>query len=353
MEEKANTKTEKKRDPKKKRWIYICIVLLLIIGCILSRTCENYKYNIIHDPYLKEDFINALNEIKADTSKISNIEKIDNWAGGERYRFIYDDKITLIVYCNIGSTVESINFNDTKIYNRGYEPYNINNYVYESSYVFDLQTKSEEIVSLYLNYPSTAKFSYTNSDWAVARYNDIYYLASYVKAANAFGIYSTYNFKIGFHIIKTNSNFQYKAIYLFLGGQERFNYIDAYQPNEERTTVEPKYPLKNEEMNTGINLTYGVLGDYGKEETIDGITSIFYYIPAGKYIVTNLADRGTIFLDSNEMKKNSAGFLESVNSKTYTFESGSKGKTIQLEIPKDYHIEISMYTMINFEIVNP
>lgn len=257
---------------KKKNWIYIFISIFLIISCISFILNKNRKniYDEISDQYLKDDLINAFNEIKVNNSKISDIEKIDNWAGGERYRFIYDDKITLIIYCNMGSTVESINFNNVKIYHRGYESYDINNYVYESSYIFDLQAKTKEVVSLYLNYPSTAQFSNNNADWGIARYNNIYYLNSYVKAANAFGVYSTNNFKIAYHIIKENNSIKYKPIYLNLGEQEQFDYLDSYKSMEERKTVEPKYPLKNVPPTIGINLTYGILGDYGQEETIDG-----------------------------------------------------------------------------------
>ena len=340
---------------KKKHWIYIVIAIVLIIVIISWINSINNKknqYSVISDSYLKDDFINALNEIEADDTKISNIEKIDNWAGGERYRFIYDDKITLIVYCNAGSTVESINYNEEKIYCRGYESYNINHYVYKSSYILDLQTKAKEVVSLYLNYPSTAKFSYNNVDWSVARYNNIYYLSSFVKASNAFGVYSIIDFKIAYNVIEENNSMKYKSIYLIMDGESIFNHLDSYKSSEERKKVEPKNPYKYAMPISGINLIYGVLGDYGKEETIDGEKYIFYYIPAGKYIITNYGDSGAIFLDSNAMKKNSAGYLESVDSKMYTFESGSKGKTIQLEIPLDYHIEISMYTMVNFKIIN-
>ncbi|MBQ8885224.1 MAG: hypothetical protein IJY62_02485 [Clostridia bacterium] len=340
---------------KKKHWIYIVIAIVLIIviiGRINSIINKKNQYNVISDSYLKDDFINALNEIEADHTKISNIEKIDNWAGGERYRFIYDDKITLIVYCNAGSTVESINYNEEKIYCRGYESYNINHYVYKSSYILDLQMKAEEVVSLYLNYPLTAKFSYNSADWGVARYNNIYYLSSFVKASNAFGVYSIIDFKIAYNVIEENNSMKYKPIYLIMDGKNQFNYLNSYKSSEERKKVEPKNPYKYTMPASGINLIYGVLGDYGKEESIDGEKYIFYYIPAGKYIITNYGDSGAIFLDSNEMKKNSAGYLESVDSKMYTFESGSKGKTIQLEIPLNYHIEISMYTMVNFEIIN-
>ena len=343
------------KNVKKKRWVYIAVAIVLIIAIVSwidSINNKKNRYNVISDAYLKDDFINALNEIEADDKKISNIEKIDNWAGGERYRFRYDDKITLIVYCNLGSTVESINFNDEKIYYRGYESYNVNHYVYKSSYILDLQTKAKEVVSLYLNFPSTAKFSYNNADWGVARYNNIYYLSSFVESANAFGVYSTTNFKIAYNIIEENDNVKYKPIYLTLNGAKQFDYLDDYKFTEERNAVEPKYPYKNKMPTSGINLIYGVLGDYGKEETIDGEKYVFYYIPAGKYIITNYGDSGAIFLESNAMKQNAAGYLESIDSKMYTFESGSKGKTIQLEVPLDYHIEISMYTMVNFKIVN-
>ena len=338
---------------KKKYWIFICIGILLLICYMVPKINRNNKYKVINNQYLKEDIINALNEINADDSKISKFEKINSWTGGERYSFIYDDKIALTIYCNIGSTVESINFNDVKIYHRGYEAYDINKYVYNSSYIENLQLKTEEVVSLYLNYPYTAQYSYKNSDWRVARYNDIYYLSSSVKASNAFGVYSTINFKIAYHIIEENGNIKYKPIYLSLNGKEKFNDLDSYKPSEERKTAEPKNPSKNMIPTSGINLTYGRLGEYGKEEIIDGEKYIFYYIPSGKYALTNYGYSGVVFVASNEMKKNSAGYLESVDLKTYTFESDSYGETKQIEIPPDYHVEISMHTIINLQIVNP
>lgn len=337
-----------KQKPHKWQIVLACILVIAIIAWVF--TLFNDKYDVIEDDYLKQDFINALAEIQADAKKIEDLEKIEDWAGGTRYQFTYDNSIKLIVYCNMGSTIESINYNNEKIYYRGYESYNINDYIFDSYYQSILQIKSEEVVSLYLNYPSTAKYSLL--DWSYGRYGEIYYLSSVVEAANAFGVYSSYHFKIGYHLTEEEDNIKYKPVYLFLGEREIFNYLDSYISNEERKTVTPKYPFKNATNSTGINLIYGTLGTYGKKEIIDGETYIFYYVPSGKYLVTNNGNQSTIYVASDEMKRNSSGYLESIDIKIYSFEMGSNQKKLQIEVPEGYHIELSIHTNINLQSIN-
>ncbi len=338
--------------PQKKIKVWMILVAILAISYLLSliTKCTYDPYEAVKDEYLKNDLINALSEMQVDKSEVSDFEKIDNWAGGERYSFTYSNKITLTVYCNMSSTIDSINYGEIKLYYRGYETYNVNDYIFNEAYRLDLQIKSEDIVSLYLNYPATAKFS--SSYWTSARYDNIYYLASTVEAANAFGVYSTYNFKIAYHVVEEGDSWKYKAVYLSLGGKVQFNYLDDYVSKEERKTVEPKYPLKNATTTVGIHLQYASLGEYGKEEIVDGETYIFYCIPSGKYLVTNHGNMGTIFVASDEMKKNSSGYLESVDQKVYTFKTGSNGATMEIEVPEKYHIELSMQTNINLQKID-
>lgn len=327
----------------KKKFLFITLILTLILSVFVA--CKdnsdsssdlengNSKYAILNDTYLQTDFENALTEISAEESKMSALTKVEDWAGGSKYKFTYANKITLYVYCNMTSTVDSINYGDEKIYYRGYESYNINNYVYDDSYEYTLVFASEDYVKLYLNYPSTAKFPASNS-WSISRYNDIYMLSSWVKASNAFGVESQYDFTTGFYVTEA----EIKCIYLNIAGETKLNNINQYKPTTERKQVEPKYPNKNSNGNTdGINLVYGQLGTYGKNENDNGYSYIAYYVPSGRYTVINNGNMGTIFVSNN------------TDTHTYRFASGSTGETKEIVVPSGYYIELSMYTNITLQ----
>lgn len=319
--------------------VFIMFLLTMGGGCT-STINEKSFLNDINDEYLRTDIENALSEIVADYSKIKKFEKIENWDSGERYRFEYDGDITLIIYCNGGSTVDSINYGVEKIYQRGFESYNINSYVRDLSILTYLETLSEDYISIYLNYPSTAKYS----NWAASRYDSIYYIGGKVKSSNAFGAYSTYAFLVGFYLYKENYNEYVKCIYLEIGNNVKLNDVDNYKKNE-RKTVEPKYPYK-QITSEGINLISGVLGDYGKEETIEGEKYILYYVDYGNYTAINNGYKATICVESDEMKKNSSGYLECVDTIIYKFKSNSKGEKIDIVIPKGYHIFLPLNSNI-------
>ncbi len=321
---------------KREKFFFIIFIAALITygiwTIIVNKNTINNKIflNTIDDEYLKTDIENALSEVSADYSKIKKFEKIDNWAGGERYRFKYDNDITLIIYCNGGSTVDSINYNQEKIHQRGFESYNINNYVRDLSIINELEILSEDQISRYLNYPSTAKYS----NWAAGRYDAIYYIGGKVKSSNAFGVYSTLSFTVGFYLYKENDNTYPRCIYLKIGNNIKLNYVDNYK-KEERKTVEPKYPYKSV-TTEGINLVSGVLGNFGKEETIDGEKYILYYVDYGNYTAINNGYMATILVESDEMKKNSSGYLECVD--TIIYKLKNKGDKIDIVIPEGYHI---------------
>ena len=341
----------------KTKLLSIILVFIVFIGIFagcqnsdnpnndVNNSTEQDKFAILSDSYLKMDLINALNEIKIDETKMSAIEKLEDWAAGPKYAFTYADKITLVIYCNLNSTVESINYNDEKIYYRGFEPYNVNNYIWQSSLLEVLIPYSQNIVKSYLNYPSTAKFPSVSSEWAIARYNNLYYLESWVKASNAFGVEDKINFRTGIYI---DQNSNYKTIYFKINGITKLDLTDQYQPSVERKQVTPKYPGKNPIETQGINLKYGQVGQYGEEKIIDGVSYIYYYLPYGTYNVINNGNSGVVYVASDEMCQNEEGYWENVHTEIYKFEKGSHGKNQTIDIPEKYHIELSMYTNVSF-----
>ena len=335
----------------KKKVLLLVIILIVILSFAVAcndidnangekNNTNDDKFSGISDSYLLKDFENALIEIGADKMKMSKVEKIGDWAGGTRYQFTYANKISIIVYCNMNSTVDSINYNDEKIYYRGYESYNINQYVYDPSHIEYLIPYSQEVVKSYLNYPLTAKFPLTSSEWAVERYNNIYYLSSWVKASNAFGVESKSDFKIGVSLKEGASGNNYQIIYFKIGGEEKINVVKDFVSSEERRQVEPKYPNKNNGSDiNGIHLVYGQLGVYGKNEVENGYSYIAYYVPSGKYNVVNNGNVGTFFVTND------------VDTKTYRFENGSNDKKIEIIVPSGYHIELAMQTNITLQLV--
>lgn len=318
----------------------IAILIFTIAACSnsINEPNENIdKHGIFNDSYLQSDFENALVEIKADETKISDFTKIEDWAGGTRYKFTYENKITLNVYCNTTSTVESIVYGDEKIYYRGYESYDINNYVYDQGIIDILIPSSQNFIKLYLNYPSTAEFPWTSSEWSYSKYNDIYVLSSWVKASNAFGVESQSNFTIGFYIGENDT----ECIYIKIGDDIKVNKVNEYKQTETRKQVTPKYPDKTSSTSgNGINLVYGQLGEYGKNENDNGYSYIAYYVPSGKYTVINNGNYATIFISKGE------------DTKTYRFEGGSVGQTKEIVIPEGYYIELSMHTNITLELID-
>lgn len=319
---------------------FLVVLILTAVACNDSTNESNEnidKYAIFNDSYLQADFENALLEIHADETKLSNLTKVEDWAGGTKYKFTYDGKIVLYVYCNMMSTIDSIVYGDEKIYYRGYESYDINNYVYDQGIIDILIPSSQNFIKLYLNYPSTAKFPWTSSEWSYSKYNDIYVLSSWVKASNAFGVESQSNFTICFYIGENDT----ECIYIKMGDDIKLNKVNEYKQAETRKQVTPKYPDKTSSTSgNGINLVYGQLGEYGKNENDNGYSYIAYYVPSGKYTVINNGNYATIFISKGE------------DTKTYRFEGGNVGQTKEIVIPEGYYIELSMHTNITLELID-
>jgi len=90
-------------------------------------------------------FVLACEETNINIENIKNVEKLENWAHGERYSFTYQNK-KLLVYFNGNNSINSININDTKIYRDGFTALNIDNYTdIEKQIEESIEAKDKEI----------------------------------------------------------------------------------------------------------------------------------------------------------------------------------------------------------------
>ena len=316
--------------------IFLSILLLIIFSLLLiSLTkCEGDTnlsqkgeecLNVINDDYLKKDLKYALSEIKVDINNIEEIKLSGNWVGGEIYdiKYYYKEenaRIILSAYTNLNSTITSINYStDQKIYDRGYEPYEISDFYFDIDYKYKLKDISKEYLSNQLYYPSTAK--------------------------NSFNMEIT-NTAVFAYVTK-NEGKSFLMVAYKLNGKIQFNNAEPYLKKEsDRQKKEPKYPGVNssDKNDNSIVLEYGILGKYGVENTLDNINVIEYKVPYGKYRVKNLSLRSVVFVANDTYYKNSNGYYE--NSILSSIQLTKKNEEAVIEVKEGYHIEISQYSIV-------
>ena len=300
-----------------------------------DETSTNSVFNdIITDDALVNDFINSCQMIGIDTEGISDFTQKDDWVGGPRFTFAYKGT-TFILYCNYDSTVNSINIIDLKIYYQNYIPLSVEDYLVDSSKVAELQVMSENYVKSVLKYPDDANFPWF--DWGFSRFDDIYVVSTTVTAKNALNVESDLSCYFEYRV--TDSN--YKLEYLVVDG-EIYKGSQSIIPEIEREK------LIDVTDSTGVGdtvlLVYGELGEYGKEVIINGEKYIWYEVPAGTYKVTSKVSYCIVFLDKDELHKNSDGYMESVNVETLRF--NEVNSTQQITINENEHLFITINSRV-------
>ena len=145
-------------------------------------------------------FVSACSDVGIDVNKIKNWKKVDDWSNGERYTFTYENML-LKVYFNFDGTVNSIsigNSTEIKLYEQGYEAYDIADYIVDTDTAFSLVPLAEEQIKSHLNYPTTANFSLL--DWSYGRQKNTYYLKSSLTAENGFGAQDDISFSCAYDV---------------------------------------------------------------------------------------------------------------------------------------------------------
>lgn len=287
---------------------------------------------IITDGALRQNFINACNQIGMDPEQIKDLEHVDDWINGPRYSFTYSG-MSFRLYCNTDSTVNTIKLGaDTDIYKQGYEPYNVADYIVDTSIASELTTLSESYVSSQLNYPSSADFAWL--DWNYSRDHNLYSVSSTVTAQNAFGVED----ELAFRLIYQVNDGTAKLLYFELDGNVLLNNLNSVS-KPERKKIETPQAEKAENSSNSIVLTDGELGKYGKEVDLDGETYIDYHVPEGKYSVSNNGNWCKVFVAKDKYYKNSEGYME--NEIVETLEFINYGETKTLFVCEGEHIELT------------
>lgn len=311
--------------------ILVLILALLLVGCGKAEPVETTPTEPPHDYVLEDEviinFYDIMQEIGVDRDEIKEVSKIDDWANGPRYK-VRTTYGTLRAYCNIDGTVSSIKIGtEINLYDRGFDTWKIDNFIVDSGVESLLIIETEDIARQFLNYPATADFPFL--DWTVTRQFNRYVVSSYVEAQNAFGVPSEIPFTAAYWI----ENDAYKLIYFEMNGSAIKNDLDDY-PLPEHVEVQEQTENSGE-----MRIIDGQIGEYGETVQLDGYEVIWYRLPAGKYEVTGKSKHSTIFVDKDEIKKNSDGYIEMENVATY---SVAYEETTTIEISEGQHISLVM-----------
>lgn len=298
---------------------------------------DDYKAfeKVISDDKLIENISKAMIEVGIDPQKISSLKQVNDWVAGERYNFVYKNN-GLTIYTNMDSTVHSMRLGATTLlYLQGYEAYNIEDYLVGSDMRAFLQSKAEDKVKTYLNYPSTADFPLL--DWSFGRDHELYSVSSSVKAKNAFGVESETPFTLTYKIQDNLST----LVYFIIDGYVVVNDEAALKRPERKEVAIQKDDNERENENTNeITLVYGQLGEYGKEITLDGYEYINYHVPQGTYTVKNKVKWCKMYVAKDEYFRNSDGYME--NEIVETIELNSPDETTTITVNQGEHIELTI-----------
>lgn len=305
----------------------------LTTSVIEEQPDEYLMISAISDTDLRDDFLNACSQIGMDVDEITDFKQVDDWAGGPRYSFLYLN-MPLRLYCNMDSTVNSIKLGlDEDIYKQGFEPYQISDYIVDATTSTELQILAEDQIKDYLNFPSTADFSWL--DLSFGRKKEVYSVSSTVSAQNAFGVEQDLPFKLMYKMTDNTTT----LIYLEIDGNILINNTSSIE-TEERKEVQSTCDTDETSEAEVINLIDGQLGKYGKTVNIDGTDYIKYFVPEGKYTITNNGKWCKVFLTKDEYFTNSSGYTE--NEIIETFDFTEPNQTATVTVGSDQIIELTI-----------
>lgn len=300
------------------------------------------KGNIIikglDDEIISMNVAEACKEIGLDISKIKRLKLNGSWFGGDRYHFTYEGN-GVEIYMNGDDTVSSINVGDVKVYEKGFEPLDISDYILQIGENIELQLLAEKTVKNTLNYPETAKFSFL--DWGYGRAKNIYMVSGLVTAKNAFGVKS----KMDFYIEYNKSDSLISTEKFVLDGQVL---LDSGKPSIETDKAQVYTEADYTNENEGIELVYGTLDKYGEEITENGNSYIVYNIPAGTYRVSTSMNYCVVIIEKKDFYINSTGFIEH----EVSMKQLSKDESIEITLMDDERVTLMVNAKVLFQLIN-
>lgn len=302
-----------------------------------TSSASNDKLNEIHNQTLRDNFVKACEQIKINPTEIKNLKQKDDWNSGPRYTFEYKNE-KFILYALSNGDVSSITIANValdKIYLDGYEPLNVNDFIFGISEETTLRLQAEEKLREYTKYPSTAKFNWTG--YSYSRRYDIYQISGTFKAKNSMGVEKNHSFIIEFRATDGN----YSVIYLNVNNE---NYIGSDTQFKELDRKELQLSDQNNPVdNDTITLKEGTIGAYGKKDVFDGEENIRYYIPAGTYKVEAITKNAGFYIETIELHKED-GYDTATTIRTIRL--ANTGDTDEFNISEDQCISLIMYTQV-------
>lgn len=278
----------------------------------------------------KKQFETAVESIGMDYSKVKNVRKLDDWASGTRYSFVYDG-FEYIVYELGNGEINTIcaGWKRTAIYERGYKPLNYKDFEPDISVIESLQPDMFERLSQYIEGETSIKSKIGSMMYS--RIYDYYSISGEVKAKNAVSK-KDFTFTVDY-IVKDGG---YECVYLALDGVVAFG--------SGQTPELPKEQLPQEVNSTSgesIMLSDGKEGEYGQYDSFDGEPYLRYYVPTGNYKVKcNI--RGGFYIETIELHKedgwDTATTIQQINM--------SEGEEIDISIEDGQCISLIINTEI-------
>lgn len=284
----------------------------------------------------KNNFIVALKECNINPSNIKNFKKVNEWSNGIRYSFTYKgDKLWLYMYDD--DTVSSINLSlgGLHLYDEKYESLDYENFHISSETASLMEIKAEEQVEIYLKDASSAKYNWSSYQ----RTNEYLGISGTVEANNSFGQKVKSNVFVAFKLQED----MLSLIYIEINGTGVYGTkVSVDVPRTERK-------IENTVQDNSITLKDGMLGNYGKYDTMDGNQYIRYYIPNGKYKVTALVKNSMFYIESIAIHKEN-GYDTPTTFNTVKLKN--KNDTQNIEITDGQCISLVMGTRIKLEKIN-
>lgn len=276
------------------------------------------------------DYYEIIDLVGINREDAEKVEKIEDWYAGPRYSFPTEGT-TARIYCNMDGTINMLKVGvDIDLYKQGFEPWSIENFIVDEDLKDSLIYCAEESVSACLKYPASADFPLL--DWSFGREFNRYTVNSYVEAVNAFGVPSEMPFTAEFWV----DDDQIQLIYLMLDGSVAVDETDEYpMPERAETSIDTSAAAPG-----NIRIVDGQLGEYGKVVSLDGDEYVWYMVPAGKYELTCNSKQCVVYIDKNEITRNSSGYVEMENVATHELEYG---EAVEIAVGPDEHIFTSIY----------
>lgn len=273
-------------------------------------------------------FKEAIESIGMDYSQVRNIEKLERWASGERYSFVYNG-FGYIVYELDDGEIDSINteLKRTKIYERGYEPLNYKDFEPDKNMLSLLQNDALMKMTEYIN--GATHLDTKSGSLLYDRIYDYYTISGIVKAKNSTSK-EEYTFTVDYLV----NDSDYECTYLALDG--RVVYGEDKTPR-----LEKKELFENSVSEEKIILSDGALGNYGKIDIFDGDEYIRYYVEEGTYQVI-CKKTGGFYIETIEIKKENG--YDSVD--TIAQHMLNTGDEIEVEIQTGQCISLIINTEI-------